>query len=29
MNEQNSSLLKNTASTNLMDDLLANPYGDT
>lgn len=29
MSELNSSLLKNTAGTNLMDDLLANPFGET
>lgn len=28
MNENNSSLLKNTNNSNLMDDLLANPFGD-
>ncbi|MBY0122075.1 toxic anion resistance protein [Bacillus sp. S/N-304-OC-R1] len=28
MSEHNSSLLKSTAETNLMDDLLANPFGD-
>ncbi|MFE8697181.1 toxic anion resistance protein [Cytobacillus sp. FJAT-53684] len=28
MNENNPSLLKNTSQANLMDDLLANPFGD-